>query len=328
MVSLLNPSDAPVFIVGMNGSGTTMMLDHLGHHPELFGFDVETYILPYYLASESRYGDLREDRNFLRLWNDMRGEYPFRQRNRQQPLALPPDWSSVQRHACAVFDRIIREFARREGKERWCEKTPAYAMHIDRLAAAFPDARFIHMLRDARDCAASDHRRWGRHPEGTAFRWKRRVAEGRNQGSRIPDRYLEIRYEDVTSDPRSYMGRVCEFVCVDFDERVMSASRVRPKNIGTTAKTIVTNRSRGIQYFNDSRLQALEKIAGKQLAVLGYETRFPDGDFNPSNIQRLWWTIHDGCAFLSRQLKDKFTVRKRMKWSLFFARLKAILRSK
>ena len=43
-----------VFIVGMNGSGTTMMLDHLDHHPNLFGFGMETYILPHYLINESR----------------------------------------------------------------------------------------------------------------------------------------------------------------------------------------------------------------------------------------------------------------------------------
>jgi hypothetical protein len=59
------PSHKPVFIVGMNGSGTTMMLDHLGRHPELFGFKTETYILPHYLLVEAKYGDLKVDGNFL-----------------------------------------------------------------------------------------------------------------------------------------------------------------------------------------------------------------------------------------------------------------------
>ena len=28
--------DSPVFVVGMNGSGTTMLADSLGRHPELY----------------------------------------------------------------------------------------------------------------------------------------------------------------------------------------------------------------------------------------------------------------------------------------------------
>ena len=31
-------NSAPVFVVGMNGSGTTMLLDCLGRHPDLYAF--------------------------------------------------------------------------------------------------------------------------------------------------------------------------------------------------------------------------------------------------------------------------------------------------
>ena len=305
-----------------------MMLDHLGNHPELFGFGVETYILPYYLRAKSKYGDLSDDRNFLKLWNDMRSEYPFRQRNAQRPVALPPDWLETGRSAGAVFDRIMRAFAELEGKERWCEKTPAYALHIERIACEFPDSRFIHMIRDVRDCAASDHRRWQRHPEGTAYRWKRLVAEGRRQGSHLPNRYLEVRYEEVTSNPRTCMERICEFVCVKFDERVLSTKRTKLKGVRSKAKTIVSNESTSTQYFTDRRLRRLEEIAGRQLDILGYQTHFPDGDSNATKVQRLWWDIHDTCVVLYRQLRDKLTVQKHLSWSLLFARLKVIWRSK
>jgi hypothetical protein len=40
----------PVFIVGMNGFGTTMMLDHLGQRPDLFG-RIQMHILRHDLAS-------------------------------------------------------------------------------------------------------------------------------------------------------------------------------------------------------------------------------------------------------------------------------------
>ncbi len=305
-----------------------MMLDHLGHHPELFGFRIETYILPHYLANEHKYGDLRLDANFAKLWNDMRSEYPFCRVNKGRPVDLPPDWAATRRNASGVFDRIIHEFARHEGKSRWCEKTPIYALHIATLGKAFPGSVFIHMLRDGRDCAASDHRRWGRHPCGTMFRWKHVVAEGRRQGRRVPDRYVEVRYEDVTNDPELHMRRVCASIGVAFDERVLSSTRPRPLNIGQESKEITKNVNRNTGYFTDSRLQSLEMIGGMCLANLGFATCRPDSDVNPGFANRLWWSTHDTWTVLARQIKNKFTVQKRMTWSLFLARLKVIIRSK
>ena len=47
----------PVFVVGMNGSGTTMLLDCLNNHPKLFGFRGETKIIPHYISSLNKYGE-------------------------------------------------------------------------------------------------------------------------------------------------------------------------------------------------------------------------------------------------------------------------------
>ena len=50
-----------IFIVGMNGSGTTMLLDCLANHSMLFGFPGETKVLPSFLERESQYGDLADE---------------------------------------------------------------------------------------------------------------------------------------------------------------------------------------------------------------------------------------------------------------------------
>jgi hypothetical protein len=315
----------PVFIVGMNGSGTTMMLDHLGRHPDLFGFTVETYILPHYLLNSAKYGALTVDENFLRLWNDMRAEYAFRRRNKGAAMSLPADWSATQRSVGGVFDRIMLEFAEREGKHRWCEKTPMYVLHIERLAAAFPGSVFIHMLRDGRDCAASDHRRWGRHPEGTITRWKYLASEGRRQGNLVGDRYCEVRYEDVTGNPEPEMRRICSFLDIDFNESVLTTEK-SPRNQGPDSKSIVDNRNKNTGYFTSNRLRSLNEIAGRQLSLLGYPTDNPEGNLNPGRIKHFWWFLYDARAVLFRQLRNKLTVQKRMTWSLYLARLKSTLR--
>ncbi len=60
-----------VFIVGMNGSGTTMLLDHLASHSLWFGFSAETQVLPYFIKRQTTYGDLADDANYWKLWSDL-----------------------------------------------------------------------------------------------------------------------------------------------------------------------------------------------------------------------------------------------------------------
>ena len=168
MTSPISPSiDAagatgPVFLVGMNGSGTTMLLHSLGNHPDLYGCKRETRVLPYFIAHLHRYGTLGDDGNFLRLMRDIYALRAFRQLNGGHPVPLPEDWATMPRDLASIVDTAFRYFAVREHKKRWADKTPMHALHITALARLFPSARFVHVIRDGRDSAASFHRRWHR----------------------------------------------------------------------------------------------------------------------------------------------------------------------
>ena len=71
----------PVFVVGMNGSGTTLLLDCLNHHPRLYGFRKESRVIPYYIASVEKYKDLNNDNSltgrvfeFTDIWHNLKRE--------------------------------------------------------------------------------------------------------------------------------------------------------------------------------------------------------------------------------------------------------------
>ena len=173
-ISVLNEQLSPVFIVGMNGSGTTMLLDSLGNHPDLYAYPRETRLIPNLIHNVDRYGDLNNDENFLRLWHAVLGIPAFRGKKYKSPKPpLPANWRDFPRNLAAVLDAVFRYFALTHGKIRWCEKTPQHVQHLQNLHAVFPGAKFIHIIRDGRDCAASFHRRWRRQPELTIYRWKK-----------------------------------------------------------------------------------------------------------------------------------------------------------
>lgn len=156
----INHADSiePVFIVGMNGSGTTMLLDCLGRHPLLYGFPRETRTLPDIINND--WGDLDNDDNFKRAWEAVRSIIWFAAINGDKKPPRPDNYLEFPRTLTAIIDAHYRYFATRQSKNRWLEKTPQHAQHLLALARVFPNAKFIHMIRDGRDCAASFERRW------------------------------------------------------------------------------------------------------------------------------------------------------------------------
>jgi len=294
----------PIFIVGMNGSGTTMMLDCLNGHPDLYGFRRETQVIPRYIETLSNYGDLNNDENFLRLWDEFRQLSHFIDVNNGTSPPLPENWRELPRTFSTIINETFGYFSSKENKSRWCEKTPMHALHITKISELLPNAQFIHMIRDGRACAASFHRRWKYTPELTLYRWKNVVQEARQQGALIRNNYMEVRYEKLTESPQEQMERVCAFLLVPFSKSVLAPSRTRTFT-GSTNNKITQNKETWPYYFNASELKKLEKIGGKMLFKLGYSTNSPESDVTPPLILRKLWLYRDYIRYgLKLMLKD------------------------
>ena len=143
----------------------------------------------------------------------------------------------------AAFFELV---AARRGKRRWAEKTPLNVRHLAWIFRHFPNARFIHVLRDGRDvvCSLRSHpvRRfvdgaWASVPQNRSVascirQWLTLTGEGMRW--RADPRYLEVRYEDLVQDPEATMRRVMAFVGEPFDEAWLTA-RLEAQNAGGSA---------------------------------------------------------------------------------------------
>jgi len=294
------PEDAsPIFVVGMNGSGTSVLNECLNRHPKIYGFRGETKVLPFFIKNEASYGPLDDDENFRRLWEAMANSHSFkRSRHRatgSAAYALPSDWRETPRRAAAVFHGIMSDFARRESKVRWSEKSPLHALHIRLLADAFPLARFIHIVRDGRDAAASLHRRWRSSPLVTICRWKQLVVTAEEQGAEIAERYLKIHYESLTTNSERELQRVCEFLGEEFHASMLdTGNRVGDRNLPARfGQRLSPNSGKFRDYFSADTIKRMERIAGQALADVGYEPDFIKGDRDPSKIIFSLWRGRD-----------------------------------
>ena len=276
----------PFFIVGSARSGTTLLRLMLNAHPAVAVPPESRFI------TELRSGTAEvEVTDFL---NRLASHRQFAAWD--LPIeAVENEIGQIGRipYADAIAAAYVA-YARVHGKSRWGDKTPRYVEHIPEIAALFPDARIIHLVRDGRNVALSyADVPFGPKTIGSAARlWRRRVLTGREHGGVLGEnRYVELRYEDLVEDPEGRTKALCEFLHLDFDagmldytERARDAvlDRAERYNPHVMEKPITRTRS-WEQDMDPPLIEVFEAVAGDALTLLDYERRHPD----PSAKSRL-----------------------------------------
>jgi hypothetical protein len=285
---------SPIFVVGCARSGTTLLRDLLRSHPRL-AFPPETHFIP----------------RFYRAWGDPRSDLEARALGgrilklrtiRRLDLDLQPSQFESCRSFAAVLEVLFGEYARREGRARWGEKTPQQVAEIPTLVRIFPRAKILHIHRDGRDVALSWlRRRFG--PENlyaAAVAWRRRVSTGRRDGATLDGNYMEVRYEAVLDAPEAVMRAICEFIDEPFAEQVLRPAERPAVDLADKLARGRFRERRGIESENREmwrRLMPLsdralfESVAGDLLAELGYEVEGLAGPI--PRHRRAWWTAEN-----------------------------------
>ena len=194
-------SRAPIFIGGTFKSGTSLLRAMLGQHSAIAS-GLETYWFDWdWSARES---------------DSMKVMYGRLAHFFDMSVAEVSGMAMASATAETFLATLMAEVARRQGKPRWAEKTPGNIAHADRIWAAWPDAKIVHIIRDPRDVFASlvEAKKWD-SPEEFADRWVSTIGRGlRLKGEINPSAssYLAIRYEDLIAAPEETMRRVIDFI--------------------------------------------------------------------------------------------------------------------
>ncbi len=180
---------------------------------------------------------------------------------------------------------------RKAGKHRWAEKTPRNISRIGAIFRWFPEARFVHVLRDGRDvaCSLRTHPRHKvvdgkltptgiRKPiAGCARRWVRDIESSRRWWG--DPRFITVRYEDLVLDSRAVLGRLMVFLREDWDEAMLAHAATEspfrdatrfaqsPEALGAVSTASLSRWQRDLD-ARDKRI--FKRIAGRLLVELGY----------------------------------------------------------
>jgi hypothetical protein len=281
-----------VFIVGASRSGTTLLRRMVDAHPEI-AITRETHwiikalqgkngVSPEGPATPELLSRLLTDKRFTMMGID-RGEL--------ERLVSGDAFVSYAQFVTATFD----QHGASEGKRLVGDKVPSYVTEMPTLHRLFPEARFVHMIRDGRDVCLSvlEWRRpgrevwrfsaWDEDPVSvTALWWERRVRLGRETGALLaPGLYHELRYEPLVADPAHESEVLCRFLGVPYDDRMLRFHEGRERHDpNLSAKKAWRPVTAGLRDWRTQMppedVERFEAAVGELLDELGYPRGAPE----------------------------------------------------
>ncbi|SDF44642.1 Sulfotransferase family protein [Limimonas halophila] len=275
--------EKPVFIVGAPRSGTTLLRRLLqaggaihippeNHALKGIVWDAARRPRRKWTPTVNAVCSAIEYRSLFADW-----EMPLR------PLAvalteLPADEHSLARIVAAIY----REHAARTGAPaRWGDKTPLNVLAMDEIRALFPDARFLHIVRDGVDVTHSmvkDGLRPSLHQAST--QWARFTRAGELFAARHPEQVLTLHYENLVTAPETELQRICPFAELPLSERMLEVTvdlpgmtdvRRQAHHANVANPVTPTSIGRGRRALSRADRAAIAPYIGAGLARFGYE---------------------------------------------------------
>lgn len=195
------------FLVGAERSGTTLLRLMLDSHPEL-AFRYEFEMSVEFMPEGAGFPDLDAYYEYLRALRHVEAP-PHIDRSLDYP---------------ALVRSFLEQKRRKDGKPR---VGAVVHKHFDRLLRIWPDARFIHLVRDGRDVAQSCV---GMGWYGNAWRAAERWITAERLWSRMlelvpEERRIEVRYEDLIAEPVEQLTRMCALIGIAYHPAMLEYPR-------------------------------------------------------------------------------------------------------
>ncbi|MEE9417152.1 MAG: sulfotransferase [Acidimicrobiales bacterium] len=266
---------APVFISGHARSGTTLLGNLIDRHPS-FAIFLESFFIPRYAVTQRLYSPLHKRENLEALARSITSQ----RSSIDNGLQFTPDLLDILPEPTYphLIDAMMSNWAKNQSKKRWGDKSPGYITKFSVLKELFPNAKFVHIIRDGRDvCLSLQALGWESNPVRVAKAWSKTVGGASLYGRQnLGDDYLEINYERLIADPANELETIMGFLGESFFESQLSNQPVVSNNNafapwpGVNQSVKASNAEKWRSAMPPKDLQLFNLVAGDALRQLGY----------------------------------------------------------
>jgi hypothetical protein len=241
--------DKLIFILGARRSGTWWLQRVVAAHPRVAAVPSESFVITAVERfMESFQHDDRESEQTARIWAE-------------RDLLL----DSMRDFCDGIFGQFLDG-----GADRVSERTPWHVRSLDLICDLYPDAYCVHIYRDGRDAARSlrGMNWYAGSLEDAAAEWRDSVTAAR--ASRRPERFFEVRYEDLLREARPVIGGLMSFLDLELDDEVLEAVLAEAATQRNEDPWLGAMAEKWRTVLTDEEQATILTIAGDALVAYGY----------------------------------------------------------
>jgi hypothetical protein len=211
------------FVMGRERSGTTLLQVMLNTHPNVVAPPESRFIVLWY----SRYGSVTKwtDKLLRKFTDDIYTEKLFSNFWNINKEKLLESILPVKEYLTyPLLCKIVYSFAAPDSKDvrLFVDKNPIYYLFLNEISAIYPDAKYIHIVRDYRDNILSHQRVFTiKSTAYVAYHWVRINEMIEKAKSKSPERWITIKYESLVTEPIDNLSTIYKFLGLPFDKSMV-----------------------------------------------------------------------------------------------------------
>ncbi|MCJ7519124.1 MAG: sulfotransferase [Anaerolineaceae bacterium] len=276
-------SCAPMFIISSGRSGTTLMRSMLVASGNV-AIPAETQIIHALAVKFPLLFGLGWEGLTRAIIADFESHpnFPLWESNLTTAYRKTADLPRKERSLARIIDEVYMTYASEKfpNAKLWGDQSPIHTFALPYIHKVFPNARYMHLLRDGRDVVSSMVKRHGDdYLYEAVYRWKTSIKRINAFIKKIPpEQYLEVRYEDLVQHPEDTLIRVSRFLGIEYTSKMLDYWKL-PSTIEHKYKTFHVNLGKPVfptsigkwkERLNEEQQSYILKQITPELKSLGY----------------------------------------------------------
>lgn len=254
------------------------------------------------IAAKICRNEIRNDHDSIQA--SLKSNFRFSLWNLQPELEGKTFYSNEDNLLPQILLQYVEHYAIKQGKESfrtWVDHTPNNINKVSLLSRQYPDALFIHMVRDGRGTFSSvKPLDWGPNTamQGAIW-WAYRTASGLGAEQAFSSRLIRVRFEDLIHSPEKELKRICDFAGLSFQSSMLSSNGFAVPGYTKSQHRLIgdmPDKSAGENWkhrLTARELEVFEYFSGDLLEYLGYEAQYGMRAKPPSRLE-IWQDVLQG----------------------------------
>jgi len=211
-----------IFIMGSARSGTTFLGSLIGSHSECVVTPESHFKIHCYPPQEEVSFDPEK------TFNTIKNIKKYKNWNTKISFTAS-EFDQIKNYSDLLLEIVKKYNINKQHKKTakiWVEHAPHNLEYVELLKSLYPNAKFIHIIRDGRAIAASyQNITWGpRGMKNIASHWLKSLAYGFAYEAKYPEDVLSVKYEDLLSDTKTTVKKITDFIGLEYENNMLQAN--------------------------------------------------------------------------------------------------------